>query len=181
MLCLAKNPEKQEKLRNEIRNILPLKDIPLSEESMTTIPYLRACIKEGLRIHPFANGNFRSTGKDLVLSGYQVPKGTEVSMISLSLFRNPDYYQNPDKFMPERWLREPQSKKNNPFVHLPFGFGARSCIGRRIVNMEMECAIARIIRNFRVEFNYSIETAFESGLFNVPAIPLTFKFTDINE
>lgn len=197
MLCLAKNPEKQEKLRKEIMQILPTKDTPLTEKSMKNIPYLRACLKEALRIYPLAIGNGRAPQKDVVLSGYQVPKGTQVLMISTGFLLDDKYYPRAKEFIPERWLRqdkETQSqtqqqdavcpnalKASSPFVYLPFGFGPRMCIGRRIAEMELELGLARILRNFKVEYNHPTDNAFKSLLVNVPNIPLKFKFTDLKE
>lgn len=61
------------------------------------------------------------------------------------------YYQDSDKFIPERWLKNveqeegcPQHAKNsNPFSYLPFGFGSRMCIGRRFAEMEIEVLLLR--------------------------------------
>lgn len=72
---LAKNPEKQETLRKEVLEILPTKDSKLNSSSLDHIPYLRAVIKESLRLHPVTNGNLRSLNQDVVLQGYQIPKG----------------------------------------------------------------------------------------------------------
>ncbi|XP_037953502.1 cytochrome P450 CYP12A2-like [Teleopsis dalmanni] len=188
MLCLAKNPEKQEKLREEILKILPEKCSDFTDSSLTNMPYLRACIKESLRLYPLIVGNARVPQKDVVLSGYQVPKGTQVSMVATTLLQNEKYYTKPKEFIPERWLRQSKEMANNeinefkgtnPFIYLPFGFGSRSCIGRRIVEMELELGVARILRNFKVEFNYPVDEPFKALLINVPNIPLKFKFTDI--
>lgn len=72
---LAKNPDKQEKLRQEIRGILPTVQSKLSPESLNNIPYMRACFKESMRISPIISGGGRSTGRDIILKGYQIPKG----------------------------------------------------------------------------------------------------------
>lgn len=197
MLCLAKNPEKQEKLREEIMQILPTKDAPLTEKSMKNLPYLRASIKEALRVYPLIIGNARVPVNDVVLSGYQVPKGVVVSMISTSMLQNDNFYPRAKEFLPERWLRQdnntqstsqeqsgtcPNSlKASSPFIYLPFGFGPRMCVGRRIVEMELEVGLTRILRNFKVEFNHPTENAFKSLFLNVPNIPLKFKFTDLKE
>lgn len=72
---LAKNPGKQEILRNEIMTILPEKDSPFTEENTKNMPYLRACIKESFRMRPIVLANFRSLGEDTVIRGHLIPKG----------------------------------------------------------------------------------------------------------
>lgn len=72
---LAKYPIKQERLRNEIKGFLPNIDSPLGPESLSRVPYLRACLKESMRVQPVTDGNMRAAGKDMVLGGYQIPKG----------------------------------------------------------------------------------------------------------
>ena len=71
---LAKNPLKQQKLREEITRILQTSDADLTPASLNTIPYLRACIKESMRLTPLIPGNVRAAGKNLVLQGFQIPK-----------------------------------------------------------------------------------------------------------
>lgn len=71
---LAINPEKQAKLHEEIFKILPEIDSPLNADNIFNAPYLRACLKESLRMQPVVPVNLRSTGQDIVLNGYQVPK-----------------------------------------------------------------------------------------------------------
>jgi len=180
LLCLAKNPEKQAKLREEVMKILPNKDSEFTEASIKNIPYLRACIKESQRVHPLIVGNARVLSRDAVLSGYQVPAGTYVSIVPLNALTRDDYFPQASEFLPERWLRTPKNseakcpanelKSKNPFVFLPFGFGPRMCVGKRIVEMELELGTARLIRNFNVEFNYPTENAFRSALINLPNI-----------
>ncbi|XP_061391258.1 cytochrome P450 CYP12A2-like [Musca vetustissima] len=195
LLCLATNPEKQEKLRQEVRKLLPHKDSEFNEAVFKNMPYLRACIKESLRVYPLTVGNARVPINDVVLSGYRVPKGTRVTMISTSLLKDDTHYPRAKEFLPERWLRPSKAETENatnecpmnalkassPFIYLPFGFGSRSCIGRRIVEMELEMGIARLIRNYHVEFNYPTRNAFKSLLIYVPNIPLKFKFTDVKD
>lgn len=194
LLCLAKNPAKQEILRDEIRRVLPQKDGAFIADPLTHAPYLRACLKESLRVYPVAIGNMRVPQNDLVLSGYQVPKGSYVSMIFAPLQSDERYYSRPLEFLPERWLRsntevdESQKsaeectqsiKASSPFVYLPFGFGPRVCLGRRISELEVGLGIARLVRNFKIEFNYPTENAFKGMLINMPNMPLKFKFADI--
>ncbi|XP_065358585.1 probable cytochrome P450 12c1, mitochondrial [Calliphora vicina] len=185
MLCLATNPVKQQKLREEILNTIG-KTEKFTVENTKNLPYLRACIKEAIRLYPVIFGNLRSTGMDLCLSGYQIPKNTNVLLASNLLLQDEDYFPKPKEYIPERWLREENGendkisvKNMHPFTFLPFGFGPRSCVGKRIVDLEMEITMANLVRNFEIEFNYPSENAFKSYFVNSPVVPLKFKFTDL--
>ncbi|XP_052899594.1 probable cytochrome P450 12a5, mitochondrial [Anopheles moucheti] len=186
LYCLAKNPEKQARLREELKAILPHKDSALSPESMRNLPYLRACIKEGLRLYQPTPANVRKVGQNIVLQGYRIPKHTEVVMASLVLQRDATHFPQPDAFLPERWLQDgtdsdaPNAKDAHPFIFLPFGFGARSCIGRRLAMMEMEIVIARFVRSYEIGWNYG-KLKMKMGLINTPSIPLHFELKDVTE
>jgi cytochrome P450 len=56
------------------------------------------------------------------------------------------YYPEPEKFIPERWLKNDQqySKKTHPFVTMPFGFGPRMCVGRRFAELEIETLVTKV-------------------------------------
>lgn len=61
----------------------------------------------------------------------------------------PQHFPQPEKFLPERWLRESSgtpisAKEAHPFIYMPFGFGPRSCIGKRFANLEMETLLLRV-------------------------------------
>ncbi|XP_058453019.1 probable cytochrome P450 12a4, mitochondrial [Malaya genurostris] len=181
LYCLAKNPEKQEKLRDELRAILPRKDSPLTPENMRNMPYLRACIKEGIRVCPPTAGNARATGRDMVLQGYRIPKGTDVVMSSMLLQNDDLHFARAKEFLPERWLKEdgiPEGKNSHPFVYLPFGFGARACIGKRLAMLEMEMIISRITRQFDYRWNYG-ELKIRGALVNIPMNELKFQMNEV--
>ncbi|XP_055923884.1 cytochrome P450 CYP12A2-like [Eupeodes corollae] len=189
LITLSQNPDKQDILRSEIINVLPEKNTSLNADKMKNLPYLRACIKEAFRLYPVSVGQFRSTGCDLVLNGYRIPKDTDIAMPSQILMRDEKFYPKPNDFIPERWLRDidinqdecPKAKNVNPFVFLPFGFGPRTCIGRRISDLELETALCRLIRNFHIRFDYSKEISFKTTILNSPDFPLRFKFEDVKE
>lgn len=67
-------------------------------------------------------------------------------MCSSVLMNSDQYFADSSEFQPERWLRDATGQKTtvvNPFTYLPFGFGARSCVGRRLAEMEMQVLVAR--------------------------------------
>lgn len=70
---LANNQKAQDTLREEVMRILPTPETPLTTESLTSLPYMRACLKESMRITPVFSGNFRGAGRDMVIQGYQIP------------------------------------------------------------------------------------------------------------
>ncbi|GAB0094013.1 hypothetical protein DMENIID0001_092140 [Sergentomyia squamirostris] len=153
---LALNPDKQKILRSELLKILPEKDSPLTKENSANMPYLRACIKEAMRVTPVIIGNARSAGRDIVLKGYQIPKLTDLAMQNHILYRDERYFPNATAFIPERWLRSEEKNENyNPFAFLPFGFGSRICVGRRFAEMEIESLVARLVRNYHLEWRQS--------------------------
>ncbi|KAH8280331.1 hypothetical protein KR018_002883, partial [Drosophila ironensis] len=184
LLCLAKHPEKQAALRKELLKIMPTKDTLLNEETMKDMPYLRSVIKETQRYYPNGLGTLRTCQNDVVLSGYHVPKGTDVLLASNVLMKDGKYYSHPEEFLPERWLRDPESGKKaqvSPFTFLPFGFGPRMCIGKRLVDLEVETTVAKLIRNFQVEFNRDASRPFKTLFLMEPAINFPFKFTDVRD
>lgn len=77
---LAENPAEQEKLRAEVLRILPDREQSLQVRDLDHMPYMRACIKESMRIKPIVMGNMRAVGQNLILDGYRIPK--DVSMIN---------------------------------------------------------------------------------------------------
>lgn len=151
------------------------------------MPYLRACLKESLRITPITPGNFRASGQDIVLSGYQIPKGTGILMASVLLTNSDQYFNKSNEFLPERWLKSddnlsyecPHLKSKHPFVYLPFGFGSRTCIGKRLAEMEIEALIIRILRNYRVKWCHNDPMKISSNLILAPIGKLHFQFENI--
>lgn len=73
MYNLANDQRAQDKLREEVMKILPTPETPLTAESLTSLPYMKACLKESMRIAPVFSGNFRGAGRDMILQGYQIP------------------------------------------------------------------------------------------------------------
>lgn len=162
LYILAKNPEKQKKLRKEVLSILPTKETPLTAERLKHLPYLRACMKEAHRIRPIIAGTVRAAGQDLVLQGYRIPKGTYVAMAGQLFSENEKVYPKADQFIPERWLKDDSYKEEvckhakdaHPFAYLPFGFGSRMCVGKRFAELEIATFIIRFVREFEIEWHY---------------------------
>ncbi|CAG9837179.1 unnamed protein product [Diabrotica balteata] len=180
---LAKHPEKQSILREEVLKYLPEKDSVLTPDKLSDMHYLKAAVKESSRIAPVAISGLRTTTKNMILGGYQVPKGTDVSPMhfyaSTLIDKN---FKDPAKFIPERWLRsvsnEYSAKNAHPFAYMPFGHGARSCVGRRFATLEIEVAVANMIRNFEMSWDHP-DMRFEAKFLYGLADPLKLTLKEL--
>ncbi|CAH2063616.1 unnamed protein product, partial [Iphiclides podalirius] len=118
---LAKNPEKQIKLREDLRST--------SDRKL----YLKACIKEAMRLLPVGFGNLRETSQEYNLLGYKIPKHTLILFCHQYMSLMECHYPWPQEYIPERWLvdkDDPLYHGNaHPFAFSIFGYGARGCIG----------------------------------------------------
>jgi len=176
---LARNPDKQEILRQEILNLVGPRGTPATVKALNKMPYMRACIKETLRLTPATVGNARLIENDMVLSGYQVPKGVLVVSLHMISGVAEDQFPNANRFIPERWIKgHPLESTHHPYAALPFGFGKRMCIGRRLAELEMWQLTIKILQNFKVEYDHE-DIGCILRLVNVPDKPLRFKFIDL--
>ncbi|EDX06500.1 probable cytochrome P450 49a1 [Drosophila simulans] len=181
---LAKNPDKQKKLFDELQKVFPHREADINQNVLEQMPYLRACVKETLRMRPVVIANGRSLQSDAVINGYHVPKGTHVIFPHLVVSNDPAYFPEPKRFLPERWLKQSTdaagcphaNQKIHPFVSLPFGFGRRMCVGRRFAEIELHTLLAKIFRKYKVSYN-SGEFVYRVNSTYIPQSPLNFKLT----
>uniref|UniRef100_A0A3Q3W4G2 Uncharacterized protein n=1 Tax=Mola mola TaxID=94237 RepID=A0A3Q3W4G2_MOLML len=147
---LSMNPQCQDKLYKEVSTLVPAGHIPSAEE-VTQMPYLRAVIKESLRMYPVVPLNGRVVAeKDVIIGGYQFSKNTAFTFSHYAISHDEDTFPEPSTFKPERWLRDGHDRPN-AFGTIPFGFGVRGCLGRWIAELEMYLFLFRLIRHFEIK------------------------------
>ncbi|KAH0511000.1 1,25-dihydroxyvitamin D(3) 24-hydroxylase, mitochondrial [Microtus ochrogaster] len=144
---LSRNPHVQEKLILEIQSMLPGNQTPRAED-VRNMPYLKACLKESMRLTPSVPFTTRTLDKPTVLGEYTLPKGTVLMLNTQVLGSSEDNFEDSSQFKPERWLQK--EKKINPFAHLPFGLGKRMCIGRRLAELQLHLALCWIIQKYKI-------------------------------
>ncbi|XP_064393549.1 probable cytochrome P450 49a1 [Halichondria panicea] len=171
---LAKQPALQDQLCTEIRTVLGNKVNP-SWEDLQDIPLIRYCLKEILRMYPATETNFREIETDTVMNGYQVPAGTSVLSCNSVMSYSTDYFDEPDKFIPERWNKSKEDSIH-PFVSLPFGFGQRGCYGRRLAELEIYILLTKLIPRFTLSTDQDSIALFQGTVLkpNEP-VPITIK------
>ncbi|TRY87508.1 hypothetical protein DNTS_035325 [Danionella cerebrum] len=144
---LSRNPSAQSKLLREIQSVVPTGQSPRAEH-IRNMPYLRACLKESMRVSPSVPFTSRTLDKDTVLGDCTLPKGTVLMLNSQAIGANEEYFDNVKQFRPERWLEEKSSI--NPFAHAPFGIGKRMCIGRRLAELQIQLGLCWILRDYEI-------------------------------
>ncbi|CAG9127052.1 unnamed protein product [Plutella xylostella] len=169
---MARNPGCQETLYKEVSHLLPSKESAITNEVLTQAVYARSCIKEALRLNPVSIGVGRVLQKDIVLRGYLVPKGTVIVTQNMLACRLPQFVKDPLRFKPERWMKNSEHHEAlHPFLSLPFGFGPRSCIARRLAEQTMAIALIRIVREFKLSWSGG-EMGIKTHLINKPDQPV---------
>jgi len=141
--ALAYYPHVQEKLYHEIMSTIG--DKIDNYEDMYKCEYLVNVVKEVMRISPTAPGAGRTMEKDTQIGPYLIPKGHAVVCSFVRIQKDPDNFDNPEEFIPERF--ENFDNKNKSF--LPFGGGKRICIGKSFALLELYTVVTILVKKFK--------------------------------
>jgi len=146
---LMKNPEALKKVTDEVRSAFKSED-EISFTSISELPYLIACLTEGLRIYPpVAVGLPRVVPEGGATIGDTfVPEETVVAVHHWAMYHNDKYFFEPFEFRPERFLGDERYANDVRDVLQPFHIGPRNCIGRNLAYVEMRTILARVLYNF---------------------------------
>lgn len=145
LYLLTKNPETMKELCDEINqqigNRLP------EVNDLENLPYLDGVLHETMRLYPTTWAIMRDALSDIEIGGYTIPQGSSVQVTVYLLHRHEGYWQEADQFKPERFAGDyPQD------AYIPFGSGARQCIGRSFAMMQMKLVLITILQQFCFEF-----------------------------
>ncbi|XP_075367890.1 cytochrome P450 27C1 isoform X2 [Mycteria americana] len=175
---LAKHPEVQQRVYEEIVNKLGKDQVPVAHD-VPKLPLIRAVLKETLRLYPVLPGNGRVTQKDLIIGGYLIPKGTQLALCHYTTSYSEENFSMANEFRPERWLRKDNLDRVDNFGSIPFGYGIRSCIGKRIAELEIHLALIQLLQNFEIKISSKTEpvNAKTHGLLT-PGNSINVRFSD---
>ncbi|XP_044260126.1 cytochrome P450 307a1-like [Tribolium madens] len=167
---LAKEPQVQRNIHKEIDRVLGTKEVAISHR--TLLPYTEATIFEAIRLiaSPIVP---RVANRDSSINGLQIEKGTVIFLNNYDLSMSPELWDEPEKFKPERFIREERLVKPEHF--LPFGGGRRSCMGYKMVQLVSFGILGGIMQNFTIDAN---DTSYKVpvGSLALPKDTFTFKF-----
>ncbi|CAL8085382.1 unnamed protein product [Orchesella dallaii] len=153
LFMLALHPEHQELCRQEIdkayEDPTKVQNGILEFEALKELKYLERCIQEALRIHPITIILRRLDAPLKIDENLVIPKDVSVIVAPYALHHLPEYYPNPEKFDPDRFLLE-NIRSRHPYAYLPFSAGPRNCIGMKLAMIELKVMLATILRKFEV-------------------------------
>ena len=148
LYCLAQYPEHQEKVREEVRNVLMGREW-LEYDDLKELKYTQWVIKEAMRLYPPVFQIFREPAEDVELNGHLIPKGMHISITIRIIQRHPDIWENPNEFDPLRF-HPSNVEGRDALAYMPFSAGPRNCIGQNFAMNEERVVVASIVHRFRV-------------------------------
>ncbi|KAL0356356.1 UNVERIFIED_CONTAM: cytochrome [Sesamum radiatum] len=145
---LIRNLRTMKTLQNEVREVAGTKE-EISEDDLEKMHYLKAVIKESLRLHsPVSLLIPRESTQDTKVMGYDISAGTQVIVNAWAIGRDPSLWENPEEFHPERFLDTSVDFRGLHFELIPFGAGRRGCPGVAFAVAVNELALAKLVHKF---------------------------------
>jgi cytochrome P450 len=156
---LSEHPAERERVHEEI-------DAVEGRPTMADIrefDYVEWVIDEAMRLYPPVYTIFREPTTDVELAGYEIPAGSAIMLPQWAVHRSPRYWEEPERFDPERWRRE-RVQDRPRFAYFPFGGGPRHCIGKHLAKLEAQLILARVASRFELESVRDQPLAFRPSL-----------------
>ncbi|KAJ8683826.1 hypothetical protein QAD02_019618 [Eretmocerus hayati] len=181
LMLLADDKQAQDRARCEVREVMSRSDNKLGMAELQELEYLERCVKESLRLFPPVATIMRHTPEDLQLKHGLAPAGSHIMANIYDTHRDPNFWPNPDKFDPDRFLPE-QIKSRHLYAYVPFSAGPRNCIGQKFAMMELKTTIAYILNSYYLEPVDPIsEVKLMADIVIRPTKPVRIKFIRIQE
>jgi cytochrome P450 len=147
-MLLGQNRDAESRLHTELDEVLGGR-LPTLDD-MQQLEYTRMVLSESMRLYPPAWAMGREVLQDVSIGPYRLRKGTMVFFSQYIVQRDPRWFPEPDRFLPERFAAS--EKRNRPrFAYFPFGGGGRQCIGESFAWMEAMLALATLAQRWRVQ------------------------------
>ncbi|KAI5596792.1 hypothetical protein BDE02_02G024800 [Populus trichocarpa] len=148
MSLLMKNPEAMRKAQEEVRKVIGDKGF-VYEDDVQQLPYLKAVVKETMRLQPTAPLLIpRETTTECNIGGYEIPAKTLVYVNAWAIGRDTEVWENPYVFIPDRFLGSSIDLKGQDFELIPFGAGRRICPGIYMGIATVELSLSNLLYKF---------------------------------
>ena len=164
LLTMAVHPEIQAKMRREIDSVVG-RDRKVSLVDKSNLPYCEAVISEVERFTSSSPiGVMHAVSQDVQLGDYTLPKGSHVIQAVFAVHSNPEYFEEPDKFKPERFLSHNEQKFTRSDKVINFGSGKRSCPGEPLARTEMFLYTTSFLQRFMITAPEGVTPALEGTI-----------------
>ncbi|MEL6421326.1 MAG: cytochrome P450 [Pseudomonadota bacterium] len=150
LYLLSQHPEVKEKVRAEAIALCGEDGEP-DWEAAQNLTYTRMVIQETMRLYPPIWTFIREAAAEDEIDGVKIAPGDTIAMCSYAVHHNPEYWNDPYAFRPERFSKE-RMKARAKYSYLPFAAGKRSCIGGALSQLENALALAMLLRKFEPEY-----------------------------
>ncbi|XP_065864579.1 cytochrome P450 83B1-like [Euphorbia lathyris] len=158
MTFLMKNPAAMKRAQEEVRDVAGKKGF-VDEDDVQQLLYLKAVIKETMRLQPPAPLLLpRELSENCKLDGYDIAAKTIVYVNAYAIGRDPEVWQNPEEFCPERFIGNSIDLKGQDFELIPFGAGRRICPGMHMGLATAELSLANLLYKFNWELPDGIQS-----------------------
>jgi cytochrome P450 len=148
LALLSQNPAAYERVIAEVDDVLGGRDPEAPD--VDALPWTQAVVSEVLRLYPPAYHVNRDATQDDDISGIPVSAGDTIGISPYLLHRHPEFWSDPERFDPQRFL--PGSASTRPrYAYLPFGGGRRICLGAGLAQLELTLALAVLSQSVRLE------------------------------
>ncbi|TYH78947.1 hypothetical protein ES332_D03G026500v1 [Gossypium tomentosum] len=145
---LMKNPKCLKETQAEVRSLIGKRGF-VNEDDTRDLTYLKAVIKETFRLQPIVPLLVpRETLRKCNIGGYDIPAKTLVYVNAWEIGKDPETWENPEEFYPERFIGSPIDYKGQHFELIPFGAGRRVCPGMHMGVAVVELALANLLYKF---------------------------------
>lgn len=145
---MIKNPRIMKRAQKEVREVYN-KEGNVDESKLHELKYLQAIIKETLRLHPSVPLLIpRESREECEIKGYRIPAKCRVLVNGWAIGRDPEYWIEPEKFNPDRFLESQIDFKGNWFEFIPFGGGRRICPGISFAWANIQLLLAQFLFHF---------------------------------
>jgi len=150
---ISQHPDVERRLVAEVDEIL--KGRTPTIDDLDNLPYTRAVLEESMRFYPSVVSLLRRVERDIIIDDYSFQKNAYSIVNIYNIHHHPDYWQEPIKFRPERFLYG-NKETIKRYSYLPFGIGERVCIGNHFAMMEAMILLTQLVQQFH--FSYASNT-----------------------
>ncbi|XP_011500529.1 PREDICTED: cytochrome P450 4C1-like [Ceratosolen solmsi marchali] len=149
LFALGNAPEIQKKIRDELNEVLDNPCEQVTSKHLAQLEYFNRVVKEILRLYPSVPVVSRELDEETIFDNCIIPKGTWISIQIYQLHHDPEVWEDPETFNPDRFLPENNAQRH-PYAYVPFSAGPRNCIGQKFAILEIKHTLLGILQKWNI-------------------------------